>query len=198
MATKSTKSTSHQKASSAEQKADTAAAAVSAKLSGPLAPLEKFLDDVLGTKAAYKLPKNWKDGLVKIAPWLSLAGAVLGVLSAINLWRSAHYVSEWIDYANRVSASFGGPTHTTKLGLFFWLSLISLLVFSLLSLLAFPGLKNHKKTGWNLMFYSALASAVLAIVSLFYSGAGFGSFLLSALGTLLGLYLLFQVRSYYK
>lgn len=198
MATKESKSTSKEKASSAEQRADSAAAVVSAKLSGPLAPLEKSLDNVFGEKAAYKLPKNAKDVLVKIAPWLTLASGVLGILSAISLWRAAHYVNEWVDYANQISASFGGPTQANKLGLFFWLSLASLLLFSVLAFLAFPGLKNRKKTGWNLVFYSALASLVLSVVSLFYEGGGFGSFLMTGLASALGLYLLFQVRSYYK
>lgn len=199
MATNESKSTSNKKASSAEQKADGAAAALSAKLSDPLAPLEKSLDGVLGEKAAYKLPKSAREGLVKIAPWLSLLGGIFGLLSAIGLWQAAHRVNELVDYANQLSASFGGPAQSAdKLGAAFWLSLVMLVVFSALAFLAFPGLKNRKKTGWNLMFYSAIANFVYGVISIFYSGAGFGSFVMTALGTVLGLYLLFQVRSYYK
>jgi amino acid transporter len=189
---------SAKKDASVEDRAHNAASAISAKFSGPLAPLEKSLNDVFGEKAPYKIPKNGRDFLVKIAPWLSLAGGAFGIISAIGLWRAAHYVNQWVDYANRLSASLGGPAQANKLGLFFWLSLVSLVIFALLSLLAFPGLKAKKKIGWNLMFYSAIASLVFSVVSLFYDGGGFGSFISTAIGTVLGLYILFQVRSHYK
>lgn len=182
---------------SAEKKAGEAAKALDAKLSGPLAPIEKALDDVFGEKSSITLPKNAKEGLVKIAPWLALIGGILGIFSAISLWRAAHYVNVWVDYANQLSAQLGGPT-TTRLGLMFWLSLIATIVFALLALLAFPGLKDRKKTGWNLAFYSALAQVVYGVISLFYSGGGFGSFLMSLVGAAVGFFLLFQVRSYYK
>lgn len=198
MATTESKRGSEKNTTSAEAKANEAANAISAKFSGPLAPLEKSLNEVLGEKAPYKIPKNGREFLVKIAPWLSLAGGIVGIISAAGLWRAAHYVNQWVDYANRLSASIGGPTQGNRLGVFFWLSLIALVGFSLLSLLAFPGLKAKKKTGWNLMFLSSLASFVYAVVSLFYDGGGFGSFAGTAIGTVLGLYLLFQVRSYYK
>lgn len=193
----STKKQSGTTVSSAEKKADGAAKALDAKLSGPLAPIEKALNDVFGEKSGFKLPKNAKEGLVKIAPWLALLSGVLGIFSAISLWRAAHYVNVWVDYANQLSASPGGPT-TTRLGLMFWLSLIATIVFALLALLAFPGLKDRKKTGWNIAFYSALAQVAYGVISLFYSGGGFGSFVVSLIGAGVGFFLLFQVRSYYK
>ncbi|MFO0971151.1 MAG: hypothetical protein U0520_02250 [Candidatus Saccharimonadales bacterium] len=196
--TKEKKPTSEAAAKTAEQKAEGAAKALDAKLSGPLAPLEKSLDGVLGEKAPYKLPKNARETLVKIAPWLSLAGGVFGIISAIGLWRAAHYVNQWVDVANRLSANFGVSAQTPRLGLTFWLSLVMLVVFSVLAFLAFPGLKAKKKTGWNLMFFSSLANIVYAVISLFYDGGGVGSFLGAAIGSVIGLYLLFQVRSHYK
>lgn len=181
----------------AEEKASSAAKALDAKLSGPLAPVEKALNDVLGEKSGLKLPKNAKEGLVKIAPWLSLIGGVLGILSAISLWRAAHQVNVWVDYANQLSAQLGGPT-TNNLGVTFWLSIIMMVIFAALALLAFPGLKDKKKTGWNIAFYSMLAQVVYGVVSLFYSGGGFGSLGLSLVSAGVGFFLLFQVRSYYK
>jgi len=200
MATNESKKNSEKKTqSSAEARANGAAEALSARFSGPLAPLEKSLDNVLGEKAPYKIPKNGREMLVKLAPWLSLAGGVFGLISAVGLWRAAHTVNQWVDYANKLSASFGAPTQqVAKLGVSFWLSMVMLVVFSLLSLLAFPGLKAKKKTGWNLMFFSSLASVAYGVVSIFYDGAGFSSFIGTAIGTVIGLYLLFQIRSYYK
>lgn len=193
------KTTNSAKTGSAEQKANGAASAISAKFSGPLAPLEKGLDGVLGEKAPYKLPQNVRETLVKIAPWLSLAGGIFGLISALGLWRAAHTVNELVDYANRLSATFGGPTQSVaRLGVTFWLSIAMLVVFAVLAFLAFPGLKAKKKTGWNLMFYSALANVAYGVIALFYDGAGFSSFIGALVGTAISLYLLFQVRSHYK
>lgn len=196
MATNKKKS-GNEAAKSAEQKANKAAKVLDAKLSGPLAPLEKSLDGVFGEKSELSLPKGAKEWIVKAAPWLALLSAVAGIFSAIQLWRSAHYVNAWVDYANQLSRAFGGPT-TTRLGVAFWLSIIMMIVFALLALLAFPGLKNRKKTGWNLVFYSALAQIAYGVVSLFYSGGGPGSLIMSLIGAAIGFFLLFQVRSYYK
>ncbi len=156
------------------------------------------MNDLFGEKAPYKLPENARKTLVKIAPWLSLAGGVLGILSAAGLWRAAHYVNEWVDVTNRLSANFGVAAQTPKLGVTFWLSLVMLVIFSALAFLAFPGLKARKKTGWDLMFYSSLASAVYGVVSLFYDGGGFGSLLGALLGATISMYLLFQVRGHYS
>lgn len=184
-------------ANAAEKKAARAAETLDKKLSGPLAPLEKSLDGVFGEKSGFSLPKGVKEGIVKIAPWLALLSGVVGILSAISLWRTAHAVNVWVDYANRLSASLGGPT-TNNLGVTFWLSLVALVLFSLLALLAFPGLRDRKKNGWNLVFYSMLAQVAYGVVSLFYSGGGFGSLVMSLISASIGFFLLFQVRSYYK
>jgi hypothetical protein len=181
----------------AEEKASGAAKAIETKLSGPLAPVENALNGVFGEKSGIALPKNAKEWLVKVAPWLALISGVLGIFSAIGLWRAAHYVNEWVDYANQLTEQLGGPT-TNHLGLTFWLSLVVMVLFAILSLLAFPGLKNRKKTGWNLIFYSSLAQVLYGVVSLFYSGGGFGSFIMSIIWAVIGFFLLFQIRSYYK
>lgn len=181
----------------AQRHADNAAHALDAKLSGPLAPLEEALDGIFGEKASFQLPKGIKETLVKVAPWLALIGGILGILSAYNLWRWAHRVNEITDSLNY---AFGGlvPQQSGDLGLMFWLSIVATLLFSVLALLAFPGLRAKKKVGWNLMFYSMLANIAYGIVSLFYSGGGAGSLLMSLIVSAIGFYILFQVRSQYK
>lgn len=184
-------------ATGAERKANSAALALDARLSGPLAPLENALDDLLGEKASYQLPTGFKDFLVKVAPWASLASGILGLLTAISLWRVGHYVNQMADYANQLSAMYGAPTRAGNLGVLFWISIVMILIFAALAFMAFPGLRARKKIGWNIMFYSMLASVLYSVVSLFYYGGGFGSFIGSLLAAIIGLYLLFQVRSRY-
>jgi len=61
-------------------------------------------------------------------------------------------------------------------------------------LLAAPDLKAMRKSGWNLLYYGALVGAAAAVFELFADGAGLFSFLDAALGTVIGAYILFQVR----
>jgi hypothetical protein len=186
-------------ADAAERHASDAAHKLDAKLSGPLAPLETALNDIFGEKASVQLPKNIKDLLVQIAPWLALISAVLGVVSAFSLWQAAHYVNEFNESLNRWTESYGVrvPAGDVELGLMFWLSIIMTLVFAALALLAFPGLKARKKVGWNLMFYSLIANVAYGVVSLFYSGGGASSFVGALIGSAIGAYILFQIRSHY-
>lgn len=181
---------------SAEQRASGAANALDAKLSGPLAPLEKSLDDVFGSKAQYQLPANIKDLLVKLAPWLALLSGILGILGAIGLWSAAHMVNEMTSFYGAYSPAYTQAVN--QMNAVFWIALIMDLIFSGLALLAFPGLKARKKVGWNLMFYSTLLSIVYSIVSGFYYNTGIVSSLIGAvIGAVIGFYILFQVRSRY-
>ncbi len=178
-------------ADAAQHHASKAADALDAKLSGPLAPLEKALDGIFGEKSSVQLPKDFRELLVKIAPWLSLVAGVLGIFSAIGIWRAAHYVSEF----NRLYEAAGMRVTGPDLTLMFWLSIASTVVFAALALLAFPGLKAQKKVGWNLIFYSVLANIAYAIISLIGS---YGNFFGALIGSVIGLFILFQIRSHYK
>ena len=64
-------------------------------------------------------------------------------------------------------------------------------------LLAYPGLKAHKKAGWNYLFYGALLNVVYAVATLFNDYQGGSSFVGGLIGSAIGFYLLFQVRSAY-
>lgn len=193
MATKVTEESKKGTGSNKQQRSNT-----SATFTGPLAPVEKALDGVLGENAPFKIPENGRKTLVKLAPWLALVSGIFGLLAALGLWRAAHYVNQWVDYANRISATYGGATQTDKLGVFFWISLVALLGFAVLALAAFSGLKARKKVGWDLMFYSAAANVIYGFVSIFYAPAGISSFFGTILATVVGLYLLFQIRGHYK
>lgn len=172
--------------------------ALSARLSGPLAPLEKKLNELLVKKAPVQIPPAGREAIAKYSPWISLLAGLFGLFAALALWRAAHTVNELVEFANRISASVGAESTVAKLGVAFWLSLGALVLFSVLALVAVPALKARKKTGWNLAFYSVLANLLYGVFALFYDGAGFGSFISAAIGTLLSLYVLFQVRSYFK
>ena len=163
-----------------------------------LESLEKSLDNLF-VKNAPALPKGGKDFLVQVLPWLNLIFGVLSLWSALVLWRWAHAADSLVDYANRLSAAYGGPAvATNRLSVTVWLALVVLVVEGLLMIAAFPGTRERKKSGWNYVFYASLVNVAYAVVILFTDYGGVGSFIWSLLVSAIGLYLLFQIRSAYK
>lgn len=146
---------------------------------GYLAQFENFLEIYL-VKKAPALPKSGKELVVKIAPWLVIVGVVLSIPAIFSLFTLNAMVSS-NPYGAYVTAALG-PTY--------YISLILLVVVVILEILALPGLFNRKKSGWNFILYSALVSLVSSLITM--NLVGF------IIGGLLSLYLLFQVREYYK
>ncbi len=134
--------------------------------------------DIIGTlenfyKQVPNLPANAREVLVKIAPAISLIFGVLGVLVGL----SALGLSPL--------ALLGG-LHSSFVVL---LTGIATLVSSILLLMAYPKLAKGKYKGWEYLFWSQSVSVISAVISLSLG---------SVLGMLIGFYILFQIKSYYK
>lgn len=155
--------------------------------------LETALDDTLNKKAPFKIPENGRQSLAGALWWLALIFGVLQLWAAWAFWRSAHYVDRLVDYANSLSSLYGGPM-VNHLGFFFYVSLVVLLLSAVLMLLAAPQLKAMRKAGWNLLFYGLLVNVAYSVVVLFADYGGFDNFLWGLVSSVVGAYLLFQVR----
>jgi hypothetical protein len=119
------------------------------------------------------LPANVREVLVKIVPWLALVFGIIGVfvgLGALGLSPVA--------LLGGLEASF----NVLVIGL---ISIVS----SVLMLMAYPKLLKKQYKGWELLFWSEIISVVSAILT--FSIA-------SILGVVIGIYLLFQIKGYYK
>ena len=143
-------------------------------------------NDIIGTMAEWfakapQLPKNWQDTLARIAPILSLIFGILGIIVAIG--------GLGVLTATSPLAFLGGAQTVSSYGTGF-ISTLIYLVGSVLLLAAYPGLKAKKYKGWTLLFWSEAANLIGGLVSL-----AFASAIISAL---IGFYLIFQIRSYYK
>ena len=152
---------------------------------------ENKLDELLVKKAPFQLPANVKEGLVKALPWITLAGGILTALSVVFLFQALILVN----------SLFGGLAVVTGVaypGLMFmaWVALAIAAVQAVMFFVAFGPLKDRKKSGWNILFWVSLVYAVYA-VALFFGNWDVFSLILSLVGDVVGLYLLFQVRSYY-
>lgn len=140
--------------------------------------LEDQLDIYLVQKAPFSLPTSAKEFIVNYGPWITLVLMLLAlpaILAAIGL---SSFYSSYIYAVN------------PKAGMTVTINLILAIVEIGLYGLALPGLFKKSKVGWNFLFYGILLSAVGYLVT----------FQLASLiiGTVLGLYILFQVKSYYK
>jgi hypothetical protein len=151
-------------------------------MANSLGGLETTLNDLLVKKAPFQLPKNVKDVLVSFAPWLALIGGVLGILGALAVFGLGSVFGPLALYGG---AAFAGSYYTT-----FLVSSVVLGISGIIDLMAFPGLQKRSIKGWRLLFYGELVWAVSALVRF--------EFVNLILGAVISLYLLFQVREYYK
>lgn len=161
--------------------------------------LEKSLDGVFGAKAPVKLPENAKKTIVQWLPWISVVLGALTLWGAYALYNWARVANEVLDGLNELSRLYGGSgVAATRWSVGIWVSLVVVVIEGLLFLAAYPGLKARKKSGWNLLFYGSLLNAVYGLVLLFTDYGGVGSFVGYLIGTVVGLWLLFQIRSAYS
>lgn len=162
-----------------------------------LQSLENSLNDLF-VKKAPALPASGKKTIVTYLPWINLVLGSITLFMAYGLWHWAHAVNALIDYANSLSTLYGGQlVATSRMSFMVWLALVALIAEALLFIAAFPATRDHKKQGWNLMFYALLVNIVYAILNIFTDYGG--SYVISSLlGVAIGLYFLFQIRDSYK
>ena len=165
---------------------------------GASLPLEKSLDDLF-VKQAPALPDGGKKFIVQYLPWINLILGLISLYTAYVLWHWAHLANSLVNYANSVSAAFGGaPVAVNRLSIGLWIGIAVLAVEALLYIAAFPGTKARKKSGWNLLYYALLLNIVYGVVVLFTDYGGVGNLVGAVIGSAIGLYLLFQIRSSYS
>ncbi|HKX72881.1 MAG TPA: hypothetical protein VJM32_02625 [Candidatus Saccharimonadales bacterium] len=162
---------------------------------------EVKLDELLVKKAPFQIPDSARQILVKALPWLVLLGGFLILLSAWGLYQAVSVADRWAGLANELGAAWGtGYVEPVSVSPLLWLSLIILVIEGVLYFVAFPALQTYQKKGWNILYWLALINAAQGLVhTIAYANVYFnvGQLLMSLLGTVIGLYLLFQVRAYY-
>ena len=162
-----------------------------------LQSLETSLDEVF-VKNAPALPPNGKKMIVEYLPYINLVLGVLTLLAAWSLYNAAHVVNSLVDYANNLSAAYGGTKiSTSHLTATVWLAIAILAVEAVLYIAAFSGTKARRKAGWDLLFYALLINVAYGIVAVFTDYGGVGRLIGSLIGSAIGFYFLFQIRASY-
>ncbi|MEQ1910197.1 MAG: chromate transporter [Vicinamibacterales bacterium] len=132
------------------------------------------LDEYLVKKAPFQIPEGGKEFIVRFGPWISLVLLLLTLpllLVALGL--------------GAMVAPFAGVSYGAGFGVVAILALVQIVMFAM----ALPGLFARKMSGWTMLFYAELVGFLSSIVS--------GSIISGIIGTLIGLYILFQVRTKY-
>lgn len=124
------------------------------------------------------LPKSWRDFIAMIIPWFALLFGILGVFGSLAAFGILTFLAPVVALSSGVGAASGGM-----------IGALLALVASVLLLAAFPGTKAKKLSGWTFLFWSEVVSVVSAVVAFSVGGVVMG---------LIGFYIIFQIKSYYK
>ena len=163
-------------------------------VSGPLAQFEAWLYDVLVVKAPFQIPKNAKEWIVRYGPWITLIGGILLALTVIPALTAALALSGY-------AATYGGlygAAYVGVVGPMFYVALAVLALQLIIMFVSVPMLLKRQRKGWLLVFYSSVISLVYTLFNSFSYGFNFGGLLLGFIGAAIGMYVIFQIRSYYK
>lgn len=138
---------------------------------------DKICEEYL-VKKLPALPKNAKESIVKYGPYVDVVLMVLMlpvVLSIFGIGALFSTYGFWTRYLSRNVFSIGTVVCIIQL---------------VLNALALPGLFKKQMTGWKYMFWATLVYAVQSLLAF-----NLGNLLI---GTAVSLYVLYQVKSYYK
>jgi uncharacterized membrane protein (DUF485 family) len=142
-----------------------------------LSKLESLLDSYLIEKIP-GLPSAWKELIVKVLPWLIIVVTVLSLPQLLVVFGLGAIVMPF--------SYLGSPLTQNSLTINWLFAVISMV----LAVFSVPKLFKKEREGWNLLFYSSLVSALSSLLFL-----NLGNLII---GTGLSLYILFQIKEFYK
>lgn len=145
-----------------------------------LGSLEHLLDEYLVTKAPFQLPVSAKEFLVKAAPYLIILFLILSLPAIFMLLGMGSFMGGIVLPQGAV------------MGMQTWIYVYGILaaIIFVMEAIALPGLFAQTKKGWNWIYYAQVLSLVISVLS--------GNIIGALIGFVIGMYLLFQVKSYYK
>lgn len=138
--------------------------------------LEDRLEEIF-VKKLPALPTKAKVIIVKFSPWIAGLMLLIGLptlVAALGLSSLFSTVSWGYGYHFGYSITW-------------WISIASMVLTGF----ALPGLVKRKMSAWRLMFYAELVMAVYDLLTMDIVGG-------LIIGTGISMYILFQIKSYYK
>lgn len=148
--------------------------------------LISLLEPYFTKQAPFQIPKKWRENLVNWIPWINLVIGILllpAVLFIVGLGTVVGVVAPL--------------TGNAAVSIFYWLSLISVVICIAILFITFPGLKARKLSAWKLVFWADIVYLAYGILSALSNG-DILSIVTNIIGTAIALFVLFQIKSYYK
>ena len=145
---------------------------------GFLSQMEHFFKTYLHDKAPFHFPPNVKEFLVKYGPWITLVIIVLTLPAILFAFGVGAVVLPFAAIA------------TAGTGMFYIVNIIFSLASLGLQAMALPGLFARKLSGWRLAYYSVLVSVVGQLLH--------GEILGAVVSLIISMYVLFEIKDYYK
>lgn len=148
-----------------------------AQAHGIMSQLENFFDTYLHKKAPFHIPPAGKEFIVKFGPWITLVLMLLAIpVILAGLGLMAAFSPAIMAYGQ----------YSTQ---YLLQSVLSLVVL-IMEAVALPGLFKRSLSGWKLVYYAALLSAVGQLITF--------SIVALIVDLVITMYVLFEIRDYYK
>lgn len=154
--------------------------------------LEKILGDLF--KGLPALPESTKKWLAEYAWVFAVLGVVFGAIAGLLLLTGAIFVSTVVTPGYVDSLYAVTPVSTSRIVLFAWIALAALAVNVYILYKAVPKLKVKSRSGWDLLFLSAVLWLAYDVFNWLQYTRDVGSFVWGIITTAIGLYILFQIR----
>ncbi len=145
---------------------------------GFMEQMEQFFKTYLHDKAPFHFPPSVKEFLVKFGPWIIL---VLLVLSIPALLVALGFATVFLPVVAVTAVKTGG---LAIIGIIFSLASLGLEAFAL------PGLFAKKIQGWRFAYYAVLVSTLGNLLH--------GDIIGAIIGIIISMYVLFEIKEYYK
>ncbi|NTU96548.1 MAG: hypothetical protein HGA62_01895 [Chlorobiaceae bacterium] len=150
---------------------------------GVLSQLEALLDEYMVNKAPFSLPKEVKEFIVNVSPYLVIIFAVLAlpvIFAALGLTA----------ILSPFAALGGYGYYGFSWGIQATIGLAVAVITMVLEIIAVPGMFKRTRKAWTLLFYASVISLVGSIIS-------FSGIIGAIIGAIIGWYILFQVKELY-
>lgn len=149
--------------------------------------LEKQIEEWL--KPLPHLPTTSRKWIGENVWWITLIGVVIDGFAALAIYQAATVLNQFTNYLNIV-----GVTNTSGWTLSMMVSLALFVLTAVIMALAITPLKEMKKKGWDFLFMAGIVSIVASVFN-YGSGSLVGSIISAAIGAVIGMYFLFEIRS---
>lgn len=143
---------------------------------------EAMLDEYMVKKAPFALPKEAKEFIVKVSPYLIIVMAIFALPIIFGALGLATVMTPF--------AMMGGYGPGYGWGFGAMISIIVAIITIIMEVMAVPGLFKRTKASWRLVFYATIVSLIGGILS--------GGIIGAIIGAIIGWYMLFQVKDLYK